>query len=738
MAKKERFVSTPEHQRLIRNRVGLVVVLGLITVTLLSLNFYYREFRDWKTFESNLDILFLINLNAVLLLLAIFLVLRNLIKLIYERKRRKLGFKLKSKLTLGFILVSSLPMVLYFFIANGLLRNSLDVWFKGEYSRAFANTSVVLENFDERRERALTNLGWLIIKDYQENRSNALHHPTLARSLWFKKELERYELDGLALYGPGFKFEENWLLDRRNDKFWRPLPAEMHQPGATRLPSLTTQMEDAQIKRVLLPFEVAGTAYVLEVVEILRGSFYSDLTRLRENLAEHKQLMAIEDPLRTSLTTYLLFFTVFIIFGGIWFGYYLARSIVEPIQILVEGTRRISKGDLDFQINLQEEDEIGLLLESFNSMTKELQTNRKQLAASQEELLETNSQLEERNIFVELVVQNIQNGIFLLDNSGYVKGVNPFMVKKYQIKSAKILGKHYRTVLTKEQIQIFEEMLVQLEDSNSHAVRREAHLMFEKKAIHLALELFVLKNPKEEPLGHLLVVDDLTEIDRSTRAKAWQEVARRIAHEIKNPLTPIQLSAQRIRRKYLDQVGEGELLDTCTHTIIEEVNHLKNMVNEFSKFARLPEINPSPADLVNILAGVVALFEPSLPKGVQLHTRFQSDLPEMLLDEEQIKRVFTNLLDNAIAALKDQEEGQLHIRCFRPGQAQHVVVEIEDDGCGIPEDMLPRIFDPYVTTKKEGTGLGLAIVQQIISDHGGFIRLETIEKGTKFNIELPI
>ncbi|MDT8447884.1 MAG: ATP-binding protein [bacterium] len=738
MAKKERFVSTPEHQRLIRNRIGLVVVLGLITIALLSLNFYYREFRDWKTFESNLDILLLINLNAVLLLLAIFLVLRNLIKLVYERKRRKLGFKLKSKLTLGFILVSSLPLVLYFFIANGLLRNSLDVWFKGEYSGAFGNAGQVLQNFDERREKALYNQGKIIIEDYKLKGNQKLFKRTLARSLWFRKELERYQIDGLALYGPGFGFEENWFLDRATDRFWRPLPPEMFQANATRLPSLTTQMEDAQIKRVLLPFEIDGSPHVLEVVEVLKGSFYGDLTRLRENLAEQKQLMSIEDPLRTSLTTYLLFFTFLIIFGGTWFGYYLARSIVEPIQILVEGTRRIAKGDLDFQINLQEEDEIGLLLESFNKMTKELQQNRRKLAASQEELVETNQQLEERNIFVELVVQNIQNGILLIDNSGYIKGINPYLTRLYQVKSPKILGKHYRSVLGKDQTGLLEEMKAEMEAAGQQGYRREAHLMVDKKAIHLALELFILKNPKEEPLGQLLVVDDLTEIDRSTRAKAWQEVARRIAHEIKNPLTPIQLSAQRIRKKYLEQVDDVELLDTCTATIVNEVNHLKNMVNEFSKFARLPEINPVPTSLNQILSGVVALFESSLPKGVQLQLNLEDPMPEMLLDEEQIKRVFTNLIDNAIAALGGEQEGQIKVSSSMHAQEGHVLVEIEDNGCGIPEDMLPRIFDPYVTTKKEGTGLGLAIVQQIISDHGGFIRLENIEKGTKFNIELPI
>ena len=220
MAKKDRFDSTPEHQRLIRNRVGLVVVLGLVTVALLSLNFYYREFQDWKTFENNLDLLLLINLNAVLLLLAIFLILRNLIKLIYERKRKKLGFKLKSKLTLGFVLVSSLPMVLFFFIVNGLLRNSLEGWFRGEYARAFGNTNQVLEQFSAKRESFLLNLGGVIIEDYLNPANKTLKTSPLTRDLWFKRNLERFQIDGLALYDANFELVGHWIGDPTTEDHW--------------------------------------------------------------------------------------------------------------------------------------------------------------------------------------------------------------------------------------------------------------------------------------------------------------------------------------------------------------------------------------------------------------------------------------------------------------------------------------------------------------------------------------
>ncbi|MBT6614047.1 MAG: GHKL domain-containing protein, partial [Deltaproteobacteria bacterium] len=247
--------------------------------------------------------------------------------------------------------------------------------------------------------------------------------------------------------------------------------------------------------------------------------------------------------------------------------------------------------------------------------------------------------------------------------------------------------------------------------------------------------LFQLKNPQREQLGKLLVVDDFTEIDRSTRASAWREVARRIAHEIKNPLTPIQLSTQRIRRKYLEVIDDSEMLDSCTSTIIKEVNGLKKMVNEFSKFARLPEISPSPNNINRILENVSDLFKQGLPPLIKINLTTDPTIPETLLDAEQMKRVFTNLIDNAVAAITGA--GKIDLISSYAKELKMVSVKVVDTGSGIPAEMLHRIFDPYVTTKKDGTGLGLAIVQQIISDHDGFIRLQNNDSGTTFTIELP-
>jgi len=728
----------PERQRKIRNRIGLIIFCCILIISLLSFNYYQQGLKDWTSMDFNLNIFLLINLNILLLVTVILLIIRNLVKLIYERKRRILGFRLKFKLTLAFVLVSSLPMLMFFFIANGLLKDSLDFWFKGQFALALKDYAGMVDRLNQYQAEDLKHFVRIVSDDYRERFGTDPGMKTDPAELsgWFRTVLSRYRLDGIIWYDANLVPINRWFLDNGKKEAWSPLVKNDLIGKASDFPmAFDSRTMTGKINRALMPVKIRENLFYLEAAKLQTGTRYNDLTVIQQNLENFQNLSHLQSPIRTNFTTYLLLFTVLIIFGGIWFGYYLAGSMVKPIETLVEGTRRIAKGDLDFQIDLHADDETGMLLDSFNAMTKELQQNRKKLAISREALVYTNKTLEERNIFVELVQQNIQTGILSVDNSGYINGINPFMIKLFQIKPAEVIQKHYLSVLSREQKEHFEELGDLLNKSGQVSVKRTTYLKQEKRVIHVSMELFQLKNPQGEQLGRLLVVDDLTELDRSTRANAWREVARRIAHEIKNPLTPIQLSTQRIRRKYLDRIEDAEMLDSCTSTIIKEVNGLKNMVNEFSKFARLPEINPYPNNINRILENVSDLFKEGLPPLIKINLVTDPNIPEMMLDEEQMKRVFTNLIDNAVAAISGP--GTIDLISTYSKELRMVSVKVVDSGCGIPEEMAHRIFDPYVTTKKEGTGLGLAIVQQIISDHGGFIRLLNNDQGTTFNIELP-
>jgi len=729
---------SPERQRQIRNRIGLIAFCCILITSLLIFNYYQQGLKDYSSIDFNLNIFLLINLNILLLVTVILLIIRNLVKLIYERKRRILGFRLKFKLTLAFVLVSSLPMLMFFFIANGLLKDSLDFWFKGQFAVALKDSAVMVKKLNQYQAEDIKHFVKIVADDYLDNIGVEPFDEAKGDlpKEWFRSVLNRYRLDGIVWYNADLVPISRWFLDNGKEDAWSPLVKNDLIDKSSEFPmDFDSRSMTGKINRALLPVQIKGVTYYLEVAKLQTGSKYKDLTVIQQNLDNFQNLAHLQSPIRTNFTTYLLLFTVLIIFGGIWFGYYLAGGIVKPIETLVDGTRRISKGDLDFQIDLHADDETGMLLDSFNAMTKELQQNRKKLAISREALVYTNKTLEERNIFVEAVQQNIQTGIFSVDNSGYISGINPYMIKLFQIRPAEATQKHYLSVLTKEQKEHFEELGDILNRSGQTSVKRTTHLKLEKRGIRVSLELFQLKNPKGEQLGRLLVVDDLTELDRSTRASAWREVARRIAHEIKNPLTPIQLSTQRIRRKYLDKIDDADMLDSCTSTIIKEVNGLKNMVNEFSKFARMPEINPYPNNINKILENVSDLFKQGLPPLIKINLVTDPTIPDMMLDEEQLKRVFTNLIDNAVAAITGP--GTIELVSSYAKELKMVSVQVIDTGCGIPDEMTHRIFDPYVTTKKDGTGLGLAIVQQIISDHGGFIRLLDNDQGTTFTIELP-
>ncbi|MDH5560388.1 MAG: ATP-binding protein [Deltaproteobacteria bacterium] len=731
-------IKIPEHKRQIRNRIGILIFLILLIISLISFNLYHQEMKQWGNIDSNLNIFLLINLNVILLIVVSLLILRNLIKLIYERKTRRLGFRLKFKLTLAFILVSTLPMLLFLYITIVFLKNSLDFWFHGQYSVALKESSSVIEGFRENHRTSLVHFSEVITSELNKNLSEKQFlKTTIKNPVWHQQKIKDYQLDSFVWYNAEWEVLSKYFRTDDIMNLWSPFSIlNMDRSEITDSFFEILPIKTGLNYRVIVPLKIGKSPYYLELDKFFTGDSFEKLKDLQSKLLEHNNLLYLEGPIRTNYISYLLLFTLLIVFAGTWFGYYLARSIVDPIEILVEGTHRISKGDLDFQIELKADDEIGMLLTSFNTMTKELQQNRKELKQSQSELINSNKELEERNIFVELVLQNIQNGIFFIDNSGYVRGINPFMLNLLQIKQTKVLGRHYLSVFQKDQADYIESLMDELTVSKEKSIKKSSHIKIEKKTLHLSSEIFQLNSLKGIPIGRLLVLEDLSEINRSTRARAWQEVARRIAHEIKNPLTPIQLSAQRIRKKYLDNLKDKELLDNCTSIIINEVHGLKNMVNEFSKFARLPEINPSPNNINQILREVTDLFKPGLPQGIELSLTTDPDMPKIPLDSEQIKRVFTNLIDNSVASLKDHGKVEL-ISCFSK-DLKIVTVDVIDSGCGIPTDMITRIFDPYVTTKEQGTGLGLAIVQQIITDHGGFIRPESLgSQGTKFTIELP-
>ncbi|MCH7477031.1 MAG: PAS domain-containing protein, partial [SAR324 cluster bacterium] len=438
----------------------------------------------------------------------------------------------------------------------------------------------------------------------------------------------------------------------------------------------------------------------------------------------------------------LVVMTLLIILAATWVSFYLARGFVTPIESLADGTRRVSQGELGYQVEGSSlgplQGDFDELVQSFNLMSRQLKEQRHQLVETTENLQQSHHELGERTRLVELLLENIDAGIVSLDPQGRITSANRAARRLAQPRGDSWLGAHYRIALGKKFVALLDEMRERLLGDAERHLTQNLTVTQNRKPVHIEVTLLSLENKEGISEGTVVILKDVTAMQRNQRALAWQEVARRVAHEIKNPLTPIQLSAQRIRRKYLHNGGgEDGILDQSTQTIIREVTSLKKMVNEFSHFAQLPESQPVPGDLNKVIREVAGLYESGLPEHVQIDLKLEPNLPPLPLDREQMKRVFSNLIDNAVASLPASRRGRITISTALNPEANTIVVEVIDDGTGVPEEVRDRLFEPYATSKEGGTGLGLTIVNQIVSDHFGYIRYsERKPRGSVFSIEL--
>jgi two-component system nitrogen regulation sensor histidine kinase NtrY len=379
----------------------------------------------------------------------------------------------------------------------------------------------------------------------------------------------------------------------------------------------------------------------------------------------------------------------------------------------------------------------GILVDSFNSMTENLLESRRERELAHLEMSRISSEHEQRRHYIETILKNITTGVIALDRTGCITTINRAAENIFSFEPNTTQGKNYRDIFHQELIQKIRQYLK--ESQNEPDTKRNLELTLPDRNRYVAVRFSPFYDEAESYIGMLIIINDMTELVKAQKTVAWREVARRIAHEIKNPLTPIALSAQRIQRKYSDLTEDGDqVLKDCTTTIVRQVNDLKSLVNEFSSFARMPQARPTLQNLNQIIEESLILYRQS---HTQVEFTFTPDtrVPEFYLDQEQIKRVMTNLVDNALAALKNIDSAQVWIAKRLDNSLEKVIIELNDNGPGIDERTQARLFEPYFSTKKRGTGLGLTIVKTIINDHRGFIRVrENHLKGTCFVIELPI
>ncbi len=712
---------------------ALVVVLTAVYTLLQKTD----EF-SWQYVTNTILFSFLGILNLILILSLLVILFRNLIKLLVERHRNILGSRFRTKLVFTFLGLCLIPSILLFAAAVSIIERSVERWFSTPVERISDEARSIVDAYYDDHKRRDQRFANDIADELARSGAVAAGRPALLNAM--EEAIRVRHLDIVSVYLS--RGEPITVANPRipvNDL--RSIPDEVledaFEGGGF---SWQDPLGSGQLVRAGVPLYSPGGHEVTGVV--VAGSFVprdaSALTaQITGNVDNYRQLRLQKGNIKRVYYLGFGLITLIILVSATWVGFYLARGITVPIQMLAEGTREVSSGNLDYQIQLDAGDEIGILVDSFNSMTRELKGSRETIEHSNQELQERNQEVEERRRYIEAVLESIPTGVISLDEQGRVTTINRAARRILRIERAQdVRGLTYQELLSRETLAELSAIIPRLLGSQGASLTREFHVSIAGAPLSLSVTFSPLELGPGVGLGLLIVVEDITSLIKAQRVAAWREVARRMAHEIKNPLTPIQLSAQRMLKKWREGSTElGPVVEEGASTIVQEVKTLKALVNEFSGFARLPAASPEPADLREIIESAVDLYQ-TTHQGVEFNRHYDPGLPNLKLDKEQMRRVFVNLIDNALEAMG--RRGKIVIGTEYVARMQMMRVDVADDGPGIPPEDKDKLFLPYFSTKKRGTGLGLAIVNRIISDHHGYIRVEDNRpRGTRFIIELP-
>jgi two-component system nitrogen regulation sensor histidine kinase NtrY len=715
-------------------------MLGVLLVCLTVVFYLLQRSRDLPTLlVANRVLLFvLFYINVVLILAVLFVLARSLFKLLLERRARILGAKFSSKLVATYVGLSLVPVLVLFVYANVLLQQSVERWFAAPVESVLRQGSAVAENLlriSEQRTlhdaRVLAGdlAGLEIDRPRQRARLDRRLQPSLAR----------HGLDFLGIYREadfvaGIVASESGLGD---------LP----EPHRSLLLEAATGSEQARVMSpprgegalvlaaVPIP-DVEPPGGVLVAGRLLPAEVATQTSQLIAAYQQYRQLLTQKPELQSSQVLIFLMVTLLVLLASTWVGLYLARQVTVPIQALAEGTRRISGGDLAHRVDVPADDELSVLVSSFNEMTAELERSRLLLEAGNQELSAANRRLAEERGLLVAVLQSVAAGVIAVDHSERVFLCNDAALAMLRQSEAEVRDQPIREIWADAERSKLLPLLDAADDGEPAGSRRTSHqvrLVLGGEWKTFEVKRAALREPDGSPLGQVLVLEDLTELIKAQQLAAWNEAARRIAHEIKNPLTPIQLAAERVLRRHQQGQDVGEALEDGVRIIVREVETLKAMVDEFSRFARMPRPQPADVDLAAMVEETVKLYR-SVKPGVEVASAVDPQAAHAWADPEQLRGALINLLDNAVEAT--EAPGRVDVRTARSDG--RVLLVVADTGRGIPHEAKEKLFLPHFSTKGRGTGLGLAIVHRVVADHHGTIRVEdNPPRGTTFTIELP-
>jgi two-component system, NtrC family, nitrogen regulation sensor histidine kinase NtrY len=663
--------------------ITVALIIGLALITAVQVHFIKLKSLDATT---RFLLTGLLTLNIAALLTLVFFVGKNLYRLFMDMHHKAPGYKFRTKLVAIFVTLIMIPSLFLFLAASGLATDYFNRLFSPQINEPVSRAIDLARAFyDYERERVL-------LAARHAAKGSYVSSPGI-----FINRLANPPANASDIVIEGFNGKEGTeVISRgRGDRI-----------------------------RAVVP---AGKGIVMAEI-ILPADMSQKAEKLRMAHEEHLKRGQLKTPINLTYTLTLGFLTLIMVFSGLWFSLKIARDITIPIQSLALATEKIAAGDLDMQVEVKSKDEIGTLVNSFNLMVSQLKESKKSLEHAYFES-------DTRRLYLENILQNITSGVLFLDNSGKILTSNKAARAMLDLEEDKVSGMDYRKLISLFRSDDLMHMKREMEGQEIRELKREikVNLGGGLKTFRITIT-GIRESYSSSALGMLVVFDDLTDIIKAQKSEAWQEVARRITHEIKNPLTPIKLSTERLIRKWHNRDEDfGAVFEKSTQTIINEVNSLRRLVDIFSKYGRMPEITKAPADLAELVDSVVNLY-----KGywdVKIEVVSTADMPKITIDSEQLKRAIINIMDNAIEAMKQNGAITISVSSSSSG----VSVSIADSGPGIPDEEKESLFLPHFSKRKDGTGLGLAIANKIVTDHGGRIIVrDNHPVGSVFIIEIPI
>jgi two-component system, NtrC family, nitrogen regulation sensor histidine kinase NtrY len=721
------------------NRKQVIILLTVAVFLLLAILVSQTAFNETilsPGTNQQTVVFYALSLLISLLFIALtFVLARNLLKLLAERRLGVLGSKFRTRMVVGALLLSFIPVMVMYWFAYGLMNRSIDKWFSTPVEEVRADTDAMASLLATYAAQNAHSEAVTIAVAPETKRAFEGHG--------FSAAVEVFRRHEPSLQGGFVVAMENGVAEA---SFGVPAPwpvlkekLPLTQAAADQSAHFTWEQTEYTVGSAPV-----GQGGLILVAMPLPPEFSRTVNQIRASQQRYLQLSLERRHVRQTYMGLLLLLTMMVLFVSTWLALFLSKLVTRPLSALAEATQEISRGHLDYRIDVSTTDEIGDVVRSFNRMAEELETSRRQIEASSRDVTAANAELDQRRRQMETVLESIPTGVLSLDAARRVTHVNQALLRMFHPESLAerehmLRGAHLADIFPPEVLQDLEPLLRRADRMGVTTSQMEMPL--QRASLNVAVTVATLRHQGERS-GYVLVFEDLSDLLKAQKQAAWREVARRVAHEIKNPLTPIALSAERIQRHLeratLSDPASLEVIRSCAQTIAGAVETVRRLVDEFSTLARFPASNPHPADINEVIESALATFNGRLD-GIRLHKILAPDLPKVLADTEAMKRAVANLVDNAAEAMQNSLVREIQISTSLVASRDAVEITVADTGHGVTRELKEKLFLPYFSTRKRGTGLGLAIVSRVIEEHHGSIRVEENQPvGARFIVELPV